>query len=41
VFVHISELQRTKLHVLHEGQAVVFDLVEHAKGPRAANVQLA
>ena len=37
VFVHFSALQGD-LNVLLEGDAVIFDVIQGAKGPQAANV---
>ena len=38
VFVHYSSIQGEGFKSLREGQEVVFDIVEGAKGPQAANV---
>lgn len=38
VFVHYSAIQGEGFKSLREGQEVVFDIVEGAKGPQAANV---
>lgn len=39
VFVHISEIQRSGLTTLFEGQHVDFDIKETPKGPQAENVE--
>jgi len=41
VFVHHTCISGTGFKVLNEGDAVVFDLVDSGKGPKALNVQLA
>ncbi len=41
VFVHHSDIQGEGFKSLAEGDAVEFDVVEGAKGPRAANVRKA
>lgn len=41
VFVHFSAITMDGFKTLEEGQDVVFDVVEGAKGPQAANVQRA
>jgi cold shock protein len=38
VFVHKSQIKE-KTHELHEGESVMFDVVEKEKGPSAINVQ--
>ncbi|MCL4515887.1 MAG: cold shock domain-containing protein [Firmicutes bacterium] len=38
VFVHYSELKGEGFRSLQEGQSVVFDLNQGAKGPEASNV---
>lgn len=38
IFVHYSAIQKDGFKTLAEGQAVVFEIVEGAKGPQAANV---
>ncbi|MBI4409009.1 MAG: cold shock domain-containing protein [Gemmatimonadetes bacterium] len=38
VFVHHSAIQGSGFKVLYEGEEVEFDVVEEAKGPKAANV---
>jgi CspA family cold shock protein len=40
VFVHASALQRAGLMQLAEGQVVVMDVVQGAKGPEAASIRL-
>lgn len=40
VFVHASALQRAGLTQLAEGQSVVMDVVQGAKGPEAASIRL-
>jgi CspA family cold shock protein len=40
VFVHFSAIEMEGYKALEEGQAVVFNVIEGAKGPQAANVQL-
>ncbi len=40
VFVHASALQRAGLTQLAEGQTVVMDVVQGAKGPEAASIRL-
>ena len=39
VFVHFSAITMDGYKTLEEGSEVVFDVVEGAKGPQAANVQ--
>jgi len=39
IFVHFSAIQGEGYKSLREGQEVVFDVVEGAKGPQAANVE--
>lgn len=41
VFVHFSAIQMDGFKTLEEGMEVVFDVVEGAKGPQAANVNRA
>lgn len=41
VFVHFSAIQMEGFKTLEEGMEVVFDVVEGAKGPQAANVNRA
>jgi cold shock protein len=38
VFVHYSAIDSAGFKVLHEGEEVEFDVIEEAKGPKAANV---
>ena len=38
VFVHFSAINADGYKTLEEGQTVVFDVVDGAKGPQAANV---
>ena len=38
VFVHFSAINADGYKTLEEGQKVVFDVVDCAKGPQAANV---
>jgi CspA family cold shock protein len=38
VFVHYSAIQSDGFKNLREGQEVLFEIVEGAKGPQAANV---
>jgi cold shock protein len=38
VFVHKTHI-KDKTHELHEGESVLFDVVEDEKGPSAINVQ--
>jgi cold shock protein len=38
VFVHDSAITGSGRRSLHEGQRVEFEIVQEAKGPRAANV---
>jgi cold shock protein len=39
VFVHYSAIAGVGRRTLYEGQRVEFDIVQEAKGPRAANVK--
>ncbi|WP_326907605.1 cold-shock protein [Sedimentibacter sp. MB31-C6] len=41
VFVHFSAISGNGFKTLEEGQKVTFDVVEGARGPQAANVELA
>ena len=41
VFVHYSAIDMTGFKVLEEGQAVVFEVGDGAKGPQAESVRLA
>lgn len=41
VFVHFSAITMEGFKTLEEGSEVVFDVVEGAKGPQAANVSKA
>ena len=38
VFVHFSAIQTEGFKTLTEGQKVEFDIIEGARGPKAANV---
>jgi CspA family cold shock protein len=38
VFVHYSAIDGAGFKVLYEGEEVEFDIIEEAKGPKAANV---
>jgi CspA family cold shock protein len=38
VFVHYSAIDGSGFKVLYEGEEVEFDVIEEAKGPKAANV---
>jgi CspA family cold shock protein len=38
VFVHYSAIQGNGFKVLYEGEEVEFDILDEAKGPKAANV---
>lgn len=38
VFVHFSAIDGSGFKVLYEGEEVEFDVIEEAKGPKAANV---
>jgi cold shock protein len=38
VFVHYSAIDGNGFKVLYEGEEVEFDVIEEAKGPKAANV---
>jgi CspA family cold shock protein len=40
VFVHHTAITASGFRSLAEGQAVQFDIVEDAKGPKAQNVQV-
>jgi CspA family cold shock protein len=39
VFVHHSAINMNGFRTLQEGQAVQFEVIEDAKGPKAQNVQ--
>ncbi len=39
VFVHYSAISGSGFKVLYEGEPVEFDVIEEAKGPKAANVE--
>ncbi len=39
IFVHYSAIQKDGFKTLSEGQQVMFEIVDGAKGPQAANVQ--
>lgn len=39
VFVHISDVERSGLSGLAEGQKVEFDVESEARGPKAANLR--
>jgi cold shock protein len=41
VFVHVSDLTRSKVPGLSEGQRVIVDVTEGRKGPKARRVRLA
>ncbi|HEY3321480.1 MAG TPA: cold-shock protein [Planctomycetota bacterium] len=41
VFVHHTSIVASGFRSLAEGQAVTFDIIEDAKGPKAQNVQIA
>ncbi|MDD4780126.1 MAG: cold-shock protein [Tissierellia bacterium] len=41
VFVHFTAIVSNGFKTLEEGQKVTFDVVEGARGPQAANVNLA
>jgi CspA family cold shock protein len=41
VFVHHSAINMNGFRTLQEGQAVQFEVIEDAKGPKAQNVQAA
>ncbi len=41
VFVHFSAIEMTGYKVLEEGQKVVFELGQGAKGPQAESVRVA
>ena len=41
LFVHYSDIQSEGFRTLEEGQAVIFEVAEGPKGPKAANVQKA
>ena len=38
IFVHYSAIQNEGFKTLNEGQEVVFEVVDGAKGPQASNV---
>lgn len=38
VFVHYSAIDGSGFKILYEGEEVEFDIIEEAKGPKAANV---
>jgi CspA family cold shock protein len=38
VFVHYSAIDGNGFKILYEGEPVEFDVIEEAKGPKAANV---
>ncbi|MBX6362528.1 MAG: cold shock domain-containing protein [Gemmatimonadetes bacterium] len=38
VFVHYSAIEGSGFKVLYEGEEVEFDVIQEAKGPKAANV---
>jgi CspA family cold shock protein len=40
IFVHFSAVQMDGFKTLTEGQKVVFEIVDGAKGPQAANVRM-
>ena len=40
VFVHITEVQRSGLNALYEGQQVAFDLQETQRGHQAVNLEI-
>lgn len=39
VFVHYTDIKGNGFKTLHEGERVVFDIIDGAKGEKAANVQ--
>ncbi|KAB3529825.1 cold-shock protein [Alkaliphilus serpentinus] len=41
VFVHFSAITMDGFKTLQEGQSVMFEIVDGAKGPQATNVSLA
>jgi CspA family cold shock protein len=41
IFIHYSAISGEGFKSLQEGQEVIFDIVEGAKGPQAANVDKA
>lgn len=41
VFVHISDVQKSDLRALEEGDKVAFEVVDDKRGPKAANLRRA
>lgn len=39
VFVHYTDIKGNGFKTLHEGERVMFDIIDGAKGEKAANVQ--
>lgn len=39
VFVHYTDIKGNGFKTLHEGERVLFDIIDGAKGEKAANVQ--
>ncbi len=39
VFVHISDVERSGMNTLSEGQKVEFDTEQEARGPKAVNIR--